>query len=77
MSDIEELRQAAQEARTAYDRASDAAHYDVAMPAPPSAMQVRRLERAVLVAAKKLNLTWQAFTDAVAAGPPKRNGVSA
>ena len=39
--------------------------------------QVRRLERAVLVAAKKLNLKQQALTDAAAAGPPKRNGSTA
>jgi len=48
------------------------AHYDVAMPPPPSAEQVRRLEKAVAVAAKKLNLTRQALTDAAAADPPKR-----
>jgi len=69
MSDIGQLRQAAAQARTEFDRAQIDADYDVAMPPPPSATQVRRLERAVLVAAKK--------ADAVAAGPPKRNGSTA
>jgi len=77
MSDIGQLRQAAAQARTEFDRAQIDADYDVAMPPPPTATQVRRLERAVLVAAKKLNLKWQALTDAVAAGSPKRNGSTA
>jgi len=99
MSDIGELRRAAAEARTAYDRAQMAAGYaqtsrvnyefaatqwrlshqaetraplpiiDVAMHPPPTAEQVRRLEKAAAVAAKKLNLTRQALTDAAAADP--------
>jgi len=72
MSDIGELRTAAQEARTAFD----AALVDVDT-ATATATASRSLERAVLVAAKKLNLKWQALTDAVAAGPPKRNGSTA
>jgi len=75
MSDIGQLRQAAAQARTEFDRAQiNASHsqrYFAGM------QQVRRLDRAVLVAAKKLNLKWQALTDAVAAGSPKRNGSTA
>jgi len=79
MSDIGEARQAAAQARTEFDRAqidadlyaSHSQRYFAEM------QQVRRLDKAVLVAAKKLNLKWQALANAVAAGPPKRNGVSA
>ena len=48
------------------------AHYDIAMPAPPSDEEVKRLERGAAKAERKLNKTRQALADEVAAGPPKR-----
>jgi len=108
MSDIGQLRQAAREARTEFDRASSAAGYarksqtnfrfeverwklshtyeereplpviegnawyDIAMPAPPTDKEVAALQKAAAKAERKLNKTRQALTDAVAAGPPRR-----
>jgi len=110
MSDIGQLRQAAADARTAYDRAQNAAgyaqtsqrnwatavtqwelskpteanlreprpitegwaHYDIAMPAPPTDAEVKRLQKAAAAAEKKLNKARQALEDAAALSPPKR-----
>jgi len=108
MSQLGELRTAAAEARSAFDRALTAAdsasksqtyyafeverwklshtyedreplpviegnaHYDIAMPAPPTDKEVAALQKAVAKAERKLNKTRQALTDAAAAGPPSR-----
>jgi len=105
---IGELRTAAADASSAFDRASDAAnyarksqtnfrfeverwklshtyetreplpviegnaHWDIAMPAPPTDEQVAALGKAATKANRKLNKTRQALTDAVAADQPKR-----
>ena len=108
MSQLGELRQAAAEARSAYDRAQMAAnyahksqtyyafavqqwklshnaetreplpiiegnaHYDIAMRPPPTDEEVKRLQKAVAKAERKLAKARQALADEVAAGPPSR-----
>lgn len=108
MSDLGQLRTAAQEARRAFDAAltaadtahksvtyyafeverwklghkaetreprpitEGAAHYDIAMPPPPSDKEVKRLAKTAVAAEKKLNKARQALEAAAALGPPKR-----
>jgi len=49
-----------------------AAHYDIAMPPPPSDKEVKRLAKAAAAAEKKLNKARQALEDAAALSPPRR-----
>jgi len=49
-----------------------AAHYDIAMPAPPTDKEVADLVKVAGKAERKLNRTRQTLTDAAALGPPPR-----
>jgi len=48
------------------------AHYDIAMPPPPSDKEVKRLAKAAAAAEKKLNKARQALEAAAALSPPRR-----
>jgi len=49
-----------------------AAHYDIAMPPPPSDKEVKRLAKAAAAAEKKLDKARQALEADAALSPPKR-----